>query len=182
MSVVKPDSIVDVEDRTYINMRPMQGLPPFPVAFAPAGMDMDGFLPINLDLAFNQGYTDGMANGWPFQTTPSTAATEHCQQWLQTSCPTKRPATGESSRPPTKRPLTRRSIGTTTDGPRLNVPDRPSERRTATNNRRGVATDAYELLQHTAQYERAAMIVRCCQILGLDINGPTPEDEDPRWY
>ena len=53
MSSVKPDSIVDIEDRMYINMRPMQSLPPFPVAFAPAGMDMDGFLPIDPDLAFN---------------------------------------------------------------------------------------------------------------------------------
>ena len=168
MSVVKPDSIVHVEDRTYINMRPMQGLPPFPVTFAPAGMDLDGFLPIDPDLAFNQGYADGMANGWPFQTTPSTAATEHVQHWLQTSCSTKRPAAEEPSRPQTKRPLTRRSIGTTTDGHHLNKPDGPSECHIKTNNRRDVATDAYELLQHTAQYKKAALIVRCCPILGMD--------------
>ena len=182
MSKVKPDSIVDIEDKTYINLRPLTGLPSFPVTFAPAGMDLDAFLPIDPDAAFAQGYADGMATGWPHHTTPSTAATEQVQHWLQNCCTTKRPAEEEPSRPQPKRPLTRRSIGTTTDGHRLNEPDGPSTRHIRTNNRRDVATDAYELLQHSAQYEKAALIVRCCPILGLDIHGPTPDDEDPRWF
>ena len=49
-------------------------------------------------------------------------------------------------------------------------------------NKRDVATDAHELRQHTAQYEKAAMRVRCCPILGVDINGPTPDNEDPSYF
>ena len=49
-------------------------------------------------------------------------------------------------------------------------------------NKRDVATDTHELRQHTAQYEKAAMIVRCCPILGVDINGPTPDNEDPSYF
>ena len=49
---IKPDSITEVENKTYINMRPLEGLPSFPVSFAPAGMNMDAFLPIDPDEAF----------------------------------------------------------------------------------------------------------------------------------
>ena len=79
---VNPDSIVEIQGKTYVNMQPLQSIPPFPIAFALAGMDMDGFMPIEPDNAFNQGYVDGMANNRPFQPTPSTAATEQCRQWL----------------------------------------------------------------------------------------------------
>ena len=118
---VKPDWIVEVDDKTYINLRPLNGLPSFPVTFAPAGMDLDSFLPIDPDAAFAQGYADGMATGWPNYTTPSTAATEKVQHWLDNCYNTKRPAEeDEPSRPQSKRPVTRR---TTTDGHRRNEPD-----------------------------------------------------------
>ena len=176
---VKPDSTVEVDGKTYLNLRPINGLPSFPVSFAPAGMNLDAFLPIDPDEAFAQGYADGMATGWPNHTTPSTAATEQIQHWLDNSHTTKRPAEEENepSRPQ-KRSVTRRA---TADDHRRN-PDGPSTRNMRYNNRRDVATDAYELLQHTAQYEKAALIVRCCPILGIDVNGPTPDDEDPRWF
>ena len=51
---VKPDSIVEVDDKTYLNLRPLNGLPSFPVSFAPAGMNLDAFLPIDPDEAFAQ--------------------------------------------------------------------------------------------------------------------------------
>ena len=50
------------------------------------------------------------------------------------------------------------------------------------NSKRDVATDAHELREHIAQYEKAAMIVRCCPILGVDFNGPTPDNENPNHY
>ena len=30
---VKPDSIIEVDDKTYLNLRPLNGLPSFPVSF-----------------------------------------------------------------------------------------------------------------------------------------------------
>ena len=88
---IKPDSIVQMHGRTYINMQPLNNVPAFPAAFAPAAMDLDGFLPVDPDGAFQQGYVDGMTNinnlinAWPqWPATGSMAATEQCWQWLQT--------------------------------------------------------------------------------------------------
>ena len=50
------------------------------------------------------------------------------------------------------------------------------------NSKRDVATDAHELREHIAQYKKAAMIVRCCPILDVDFNGPTPDNENPNHY
>ena len=101
---IKPESIVEVQGKTYLNLQPLNNLPSFPVAFTPAAMEMDGFLPIEPDNAFQQGYADGMANitnalsTWPFQAPGSAAATEQCRQWLQACRPAKRPATKPSPR------------------------------------------------------------------------------------
>ena len=179
MDTIQPDSTTEVEGKTYVNLRPVEGLPSFPVSFAPAGMNMDAFLPIDPDEALVRGYADGMTAAWPNQATPSTAATVQMQQWLNNTFSAKRPAeeTHDTARP-YKRSVTRRSPPS---DPRRNIHG-PSTRNVSTNNRRDAATDAYELQQHTAQFEKAAMIVRCCPILGIDVNGPTPDDEDPRWF
>ena len=52
---VKPESIVQVQGRTYVNMQPMNNLTSFPAAFAPAAIDLDRFLPMDPDCAFQQG-------------------------------------------------------------------------------------------------------------------------------
>ena len=179
MDAIQPDSTTEVEGKTYINLRPVEGLPSFPASFAPAGMNMDAFLPVDPDEAFVQGYADGMATGWPNHATPSTAATAQIQQWLDSSYSTKRSAEDpHGAARPHKRSVTRR---TPPDDHRRNLHG-PSTRNVRNDNRRDVATDAHELQQHTAQFEKAAMIVRCCPILGIDVNGPTPDDEDPRWF
>ena len=78
---IQPDSTTVVEGITYLNLRSVPGLPSFPVSFAPAGMDMDSYLPVDPDEALARGYNSGL-NAWPNQATPSTAATIHMQRWL----------------------------------------------------------------------------------------------------
>ena len=78
---------------------------------------------------------------------------------------------------PTKRTVTRRS-------PPVDPRRRQSTpaRLTTNNNTRDAATDADDIQRHPAQFEKAAMIVRCYPILDIDIHGPCPEDEDPRYF
>ena len=177
---VQPDSTTIVGGKTYINMRSVPGLPSFPVAFAPAGMDMDSYLPVDPDEALARGYNSGL-NAWPNQATPSTAATVQMQRWLNDNftATAKRPAEDAPDNDrPHKRSVTRRSPPS---DPRRHT-NAPSTRFVNTGSRRDAATDAHEIQRHTAQFEKAAMIVRCCPILGVDVHGPCPDDEDPRFF
>ena len=177
---VQPDSTTIVGRKTYINMRSVPGLPSFPVAFAPAGMDMDSYLPVDPDEALARSYSSGL-NAWPNQATPSMVATVQMQQWLNDNftATAKRPAEDAPDNDrPHKRSVTRRSPPC---DPRRYV-NAPSARHITTGSRRDAATDAHEIQHHTAQFEKAAMIVRCCPILGVDVQGPCPDDEDPRYF
>ena len=176
---IQPDSTTVVEGKTYLNLRSVEGLPSFPVSFAPAGMDMDTYLPVDPDEALARGYNDGLNAAWPNQATPSTAATIQMQRWLNDNFTAKRPAEdAHDDDRPHKRSVTRRSPPC---DPRRYV-NAPSARHITTGSRRDAATDAHEIQRHTAQFEKAAMIVRCCPILGVDVHGPCPDDEDPRYF
>ena len=177
---LQPDSTTLVGGRTYIHTKSIPGLPSFPAAFQPAGMDMDSYLPIDPDEAYNRGYNIGL-NAWPTQATPSTATTVHMQRWLNDNftATNKRPAEDvPNDDRPHKRSVTRRSPPT---DPRRHQ-NAPSTRFITNSSRRDAATDANEILRHTAQFEKAAMIVRCCPIMGIDVHGPCPDDEDPRYF
>ena len=54
---IQPDSTTVVEGKTYLNLRTVEGLPSFPVSFAPAGMNMDTYLPIDSHEALARGFT-----------------------------------------------------------------------------------------------------------------------------
>ena len=177
---LQPDSTTLVGGRTYIHTKSIPGLPSFPAAFQPAGMDMDAYLPIEPDEAYNRGYNIGL-NAWPTQAIPSTATTTHMQRWLNDNftATNKRPAEEVPNQDrPHKRSVTRRSPPT---DPRRHH-NAPSARFITNNSRRDAATDADDILRHTAQFEKAAMIVRCCPIMSVDVHGPCPDDEDPRYF
>ena len=108
---IQPDSTTIVGGRTYINTRSVPGLPSFPVAFAPAGMDMDSYLPVDPDEALTRGYNSDL-NAWPNQATPSTAATVQMQRWLNdnfTASAEGPAADAPDNDRPHKRSVTRRS-------------------------------------------------------------------------
>ena len=177
---LQPDSTTLVGGRTYIHTKSIPGLPSFPATFQPAGMDMDAYLPIDPDEAYNRGYNIGL-NAWPTQAIPSTATTTHMQRWLNDNftATNKRPAEEVPNHDrPHKRSVTRRSPPT---DPRRHH-NAPSARFITNNGRRDAATDADDILRHTAQFEKAAMIVRCCPIMSVDVHGPCPDDEDPRYF
>ena len=44
------------------------------------------------------------------------------------------------------------------------------------------ATDARELLEHTAALRKANMVLQCCPILQIDYEASTPPEEDPALY
>ena len=159
-------------------MNALPGLPSFSATFQPAGMDMDGYLPVDPDEQ-HKGYNNGLT-AWPFQATPSTATTAHMQRWLNENFTTtnKRPSEeAPTDDTPTKRTVTRRS-------PPVDPRRRQSTpaRLTTNNSTRDAATDADDIQRHTAQFEKAAMIVRCYPILDIDIHGPCPDDENPRYF
>ena len=44
------------------------------------------------------------------------------------------------------------------------------------------ATDARELMEHTAALRKANMVLQCCPILQIDYEASTPPEEDPALY
>ena len=178
MQELQPESTTLQGGRTYIHMNALPGLPSFSATFQPAGMDMDGYLPVDPDEQ-HKGYNNGLT-AWPFQATPPSATTAHMQRWLNENFTTtnKRPSEeAPTDDTPTKRTVTRRS-------PPVDPRRRQSTpaRLTTNNNARDAATDAYDIQRHTAQFEKAAMIVKSYPILDIDVNGPCPENEDPRYF
>ena len=178
MHELQPDSTTLQGGKTYIHMNTLPGLPSFSATFQPAGMDMDGYLPVDPDDQ-PKGHNNGLT-AWPFQATPSTATTAHMQRWLNENFTTtnKRPLEeAPTDDTPTKRTVTRRSPPVDPRR-RQNTP----ARFITNNSRRDAATDADDIQRHTAQFEKAAMIVRCYPIMDIDIHGPCPDDEDPRYF
>ena len=178
MEELQPESTTLQGGRTYIHTKALPGLPSFSATFQPAGMDMDAYLPVDPDEQ-NRGYNNGLT-AWPTQATPSTATTAHMQRWLNENFTTtnKRPSEeAPTDDTPTKRAVTRRSPPVDPRR-RQNTP----ARFITNNSRRDAATDADDILRHTAQFEKAAMIVRCYPIMDIDIHGPCPDDEDPRYF
>ena len=178
MEELQPESTTLQGGRTYIHTKALPGLPSFSATFQPAGMDMDAYLPVDPDEQ-HRGYNNGLT-AWPTQATPSTATTAHMQRWLNENFTTtnKRPSEeAPTDDTPTKRTVTRRSPPVDPRR-RQNTP----ARFITNNSRRDAATDADDILRHTAQFEKAAMIVRCYPIMDIDIHGPCPDDEDPRYF
>ena len=123
---------------------------------------MDMYLSVHPDEAQARGHDNGLNATWP-------------NHELHTA---RRPAENHHEGQPRRKSDNTRSPPIE---PQYDV-NAPSTQYVSSTDKRDVATDAYELRQHTAQYEKAAMIVRCCPILGVDMNGPTPDNEDPRYF
>ena len=88
------------------------------------------------------------------------------QQELINAFPVVDPVAPKASRLTTKVPLHQQML-----------PAPPAKKHTA-----DAATDAREILEHTAALRKANMVLQCCPILQIDDGVWTPPDEDPALY